>query len=634
MIVYGDPQFSLTIDAFAVHLRHQIFRTDPQSLDSLRTLLIQFGQWEQGLFDGAETNPLPADLLELSRRATNLAAKAFCHRWLIESGAAKPADHIENTLNRLSILLNHAETRNNLLLTIKVPEGFEFSGLFPEQYCASAIRWARHHATSTRTSALVVGIRSIGTTLSAVVSESLTALGWATKRISVRPFGHPFDRRAAIPAVNPKNFAHSLIVDEGPGLSGSSIVSVAEALRSAGFRSISFLPGHENGPGPAASNEVREQWERTPRFFTAWQRLRWRRQSLIDLLSSETERIWARRSMPQSAATPSDQRWRFVHDHALRSLFDTAADEPHETIPHMNDCSSGLWRQLAYRSETEWPAVATQFESTKFRFTDRYGNIVLWKFIGLGSLTSNSKDAAARKLSGLAAKGFTVQPLGTFRGFLATPWIEGLRLTQADAVDPTIQKNLGEYILAAAEPALSAEQKHASVSRLAEMLFGNTKEAFGETAAEQTRGWIEFANASEVPLAAGDGHLAPHEWISLSSGKILKTDCQGFACDHTTIGPQPLWWDVAGALIEWSLEAAEAEPLFTPLERANIRIDHSALSFYELAYAAFRMGLTSLAIAQTSDAAEHRRLQTSFYFYQNHLAKLLKVEAPDQRTAR
>lgn len=299
----------------------------------------------------------------------------------------------------------------------------------------------------------------------------------------------------------------------------------------------------------------------------------------------------------------------------------------------MNDCSSGLWRQLAYRSETEWPTVATQFESTKFRFTDRYGNIVLWKFIGLGSLTSNSKDAAARKLSGLAAKGFTVQPIGTFRGFLATPWIEGLRLTQADAVDPTIQKRLGECILATAEPALSAEAKRASISRLAEMLFWNTKETLGESAAEQTRDWIEPANTCEVPLAAGDGHLAPHEWIITASGKILKTDCQGFACDHTTIGPQPFWWDVAGALIEWGLEESEAKYLFSPLQHSGISIDHAALSFYELAYAAFRMGLMSLALTQTSDAAEHRRLQASFYFYQNRLAKLLKAEAPHHRSA-
>ena len=37
-------------------------------------------------------------------------------------------------------------------------------------------------------------------------------------------------------------------------------------------------------------------------------------------------------------------------------------------------------------------------------------------------------------------------------------------------------------------------------------------------------------------------------------GTIVKLDAGGHYADHTAIGPQPLWWDVAGAAVEWGLD--------------------------------------------------------------------------------
>src|SRR5213075_2967684 len=83
----------------------------------------------------------------------------------------------------------------------------------------------------------VIGIRNVGTTLSAVVAASLSASGTPAHRTTVRPDGHPFDRKLRLRTWQQqwlqnavKERARFFVVDEGPGLSGSSFLSVGEAL--------------------------------------------------------------------------------------------------------------------------------------------------------------------------------------------------------------------------------------------------------------------------------------------------------------------------------------------------------------------------------------------------------------------
>src|SRR5581483_1173657 len=92
--------------------------------------------------------------------------------------------------------------------------------------------------------------RSIGTSLSALVAATLKAAGWQTERFTVRPAGPPFARTVALPSAPVPNARHALIVDEGPGMSGSSLAAVAQALVESGFKPerISFLPGHDREP--------------------------------------------------------------------------------------------------------------------------------------------------------------------------------------------------------------------------------------------------------------------------------------------------------------------------------------------------------------------------------------------------
>lgn len=645
MIVFGDPQFCQEAEAFSRDLRELLEGIQPNSIESLRSLLIQLGQLEQALADAAVASQSNAlETLSDSRELTDLAALAFCSAWLNCSGTPIPAFDSTNALHQLAQKLADLSLPKEFPLTIKTPEGFEFYALYPEQYCASARKWARDYPEDE--AVLVVGIRSIGTSLSAIVSATLNLLGRKTFRLTVRPAGNPFERRVELPELSQARFRHALIVDEGPGLSGSSMAATAVALRSAGLQSIFFFPGHEGEPGSAASEKILQVWAETPRYLKRLDELNWNGLSLLENLSKKTSSIKssdAKGDLTSAAGADLEAPWRFIYSHAVRTLFGTSGNPRlPDSFDLIQDCSAGKWRQFAFRSTDEWPAVAPQFERMKFRCSDHEGHSVLWKFIGLGSWqpAGTHAETAAARLSRLAAKGFTVKPLENFQGFIALPWIEGARLTRAHAIDAHVLRRIGEYLLESSEPPLRTTEKNSAVARLAEMLFWNTKEALGDSLAEKTRPCANAALTADIQASAGDGHLAPHEWIfpdaapSSSPSNILKLDCEGHCTDHTVIGPQPLYWDIAGALVEWDLDFADAAPLLTPLRQAGLEINFEALRFYELAYAAFRMGLMFLSLAQTADAPEHSRVQSAFFYYQGKLATKLKAEALPHRSDR
>src|SRR5262249_5821936 len=87
----------------------------------------------------------------------------------------------------------------------------------------------------------VIGIRSVGSTLSAVVAAALWARGSTATRITVRPQGEPYARTIIFLREQVSWIQNALaadrdfvVVDEGPGFSGSTFLSVARALEAAG----------------------------------------------------------------------------------------------------------------------------------------------------------------------------------------------------------------------------------------------------------------------------------------------------------------------------------------------------------------------------------------------------------------
>lgn len=149
----------------------------------------------------------------------------------------------------------HSVARHRVEL--RVPEGFAFYAVYPEAYAIAARRLSLSGPPR------VIGIRSIGTTLGAMVAAALDA----APAITVRPFGDPFRRQVNLPAEAIESNVHYVIVDEGPGLSGSSFGAVADSLEARGvpLNRIAFIPSHAGEPGPRASDAHRQRWRRAQR---------------------------------------------------------------------------------------------------------------------------------------------------------------------------------------------------------------------------------------------------------------------------------------------------------------------------------------------------------------------------------
>ncbi|HLI82457.1 MAG TPA: hypothetical protein VKV17_00995 [Bryobacteraceae bacterium] len=160
------------------------------------------------------------------------AARGFERQMLLGQFEAGVADALCPDCDR--DLGDHVEPPEEI--EISVPEGFAYYALDPELYERAAARFVKAERPQR---VAVIGIRAIGTTLSAIVARRLRESGCAVARWTVRPRGHPWNRELRIDQALaqawrawPGLFA---VVDEGPGLSGSSFAAVSACLESLGI---------------------------------------------------------------------------------------------------------------------------------------------------------------------------------------------------------------------------------------------------------------------------------------------------------------------------------------------------------------------------------------------------------------
>ncbi|MGA0604795.1 hypothetical protein ACO2Q0_02240 [Phenylobacterium sp. VNQ135] len=271
-------------------------------------------------------------------------------------------------------------------LIVKEPEGYAFYAVHPEAYAAAArqVAWP--------SPPLVIGLRSIGLGLAAAVAEA----AGAQAMVSLRPVGAPFRREIRVSdALRRLLTTHEgpfAVVDEGPGLSGSSIGAVLAALEDLGAapERIVVFPSHDGEPGSEASSGIRRRWRAV------------------------------RKAAPTAAS--------------ITGLFDDLTGAP----DGIEDLSAGAWREGA-----RLPAFPQQ-ERLKFRLTTPSG-VYLAKFAGLGE-PGEAKLALARRLR--RDTGMTAGPIALRRGFLLSRWIEGA------AARPT-RSELTSYLrVRAQQPAL------------------------------------------------------------------------------------------------------------------------------------------------------------------------------------
>lgn len=457
-------------------------------LDLAREWLVFAGQIEQAVQD--EGGPREAADL------TSHAAKLFLTVRNGADGTDARAEFLDS-LARLQLPEDAA--------CFRIPEGFAWYALYPERYADAAECWAEQHRPAR---VLVIGLRSIGTSLSAVVAAVLARTGCeVTERLTVRPGGHPFERQASI-TISGKLPDAAIIVDEGPGLSGSSMAGVAEALVRCGVphEAITFFPGHGNGPGGEANAEVRRWWTRG--------------------------RCWV-----------------------------GAQDK--SVLPSLED--------------------------------------VQWQFAGFAAVNDDLETRAAmkrRRQARLAEKGFALPSPAEGAGWIALA-NEGQGPSRELATEDFLCGRLAPYIATAAFAPADERVIPDGLQRIVAALH----DCPGLAAAEDR----VLAGCLGLPLA-GDGRLAPREWMTLRDGRIIKRDATGADCEHDWAGPQTVLWDVAGAVIEWDLRDAVRERFLRCLaERHGISASTKALALHEAGYSSLH-----LARAQhRGDGADSARYEAS-----------------------
>jgi hypothetical protein len=559
MIVYGEAEWEADprglLRDIARRLR-DLSSTAGDRHDALRAELIRLGEVEAGLGDALcpdEDRILPK--LERLRRISVQLGRLFWRSWRgsVDHRARAEAAGISQQLSGLLDCPWPAQIR------LRPPEGYAHYALYPESYGEAADRVADETGCA---SAVVIGVRSIGTSLSAVVAGVLEERGIDVASWCVRPRGHPFARSLVVHSglsdawtAAARRGSLALVVDEGPGLSGSSFLSVEEALERAGFASggILLMPSWDAPAPPIAGAAARRRWEQ----------------------------LQKRPTVPVDA-------WR----------------RGERTAGAILDLSAGRWRQILLAGRC-WPAVQPQHERTKYLVSGEDGSRTLWKFAGLGA---HGGPRLARA-SALAEAGYVPSVHGLRNGFLVHDFAEGRPLRRRD-LDKNGANRMAAYIAfrARAFPTGRAVRLDA----LREMVRVNLEEGLGPgcgAAAERLlgdRGLLEHAGTVAV-----DSRMMPHEWLDTPAG-VLKTDAVDHADDHFFPRDQDPAWDVAGLAAEFAL-GAEGEGELANLVAQGARDPRLPLrvGFYAIAYRAFHLGYAELAMTALGqgdrDGARFRR---------------------------
>lgn len=454
-------------------------------------------------------------------------------------------------------------------------EGFAFYAVYPEAYLAAA----RAAPPGPRR---VIGIRSIGAPLAALVASATGAPLPAT----VRPRGEPFHRRVDVaPALlaewtagNSARLAPRIaIVDEGPGLSGSSFGAVADLLEDAGVspERLEWFPSHAGELGPAASDRHRARWPRLPRHVID-----------VDAL--------------------------VVHGGTLARWI---AELVGPLTRPLEDISAGAWRAKHFSSEADWPACVVHQERRKLLAHTRDATW-LARFVGLG----NAGERALSRARLLSRAGFTPEVAGLCHGFLVERWIAAvpLSITRLDRAGRLrMIERVGRYLGFRVRELAADAGTGASLDLLAEMVRRNATPALGAAPALPGSPARLGARVRRVEI---DGRLHAWEWLVGARGVLIKADALDHHAAHDLVGCQDITWDLAGAAVELALPLADQHRLAQITgETSGRAIDPELLAFMRPCYLAFQLGRHALA-ATWCGGSEAARLRAAAERYAAELA--------------
>jgi hypothetical protein len=437
-------------------------------------------------------------------------------------------------------------------LAVSQPEGFSYYALHPRDFSELA------EGLPEGSGYAVVGIRSVGTTLSAMITARMHRLGRHAQRMTVRPGGHPYNRTLQLTSRQmawvkklEENGSVFVIADEGPGRSGSTFLSVAEALREA------RVPAHR-----------------------------------IVLVGSHSP------DATSLCAHDAETRWREFHFVGAKRW----ACGRYEGLPYLG---GGEWRKVFMPGdESEWPACWPQMERMKFLSAD--GEQII-KFEGL---STHGKSVRARAQC-LAETGFGPHWDLSENGFVHYRKIVGRRLRAADVTRTDVERLAAYCALRSREFRCDRNTD----ANFADMIAFNLSVEFGEGVPFGE----DFV--SEAPVIT-DSRMGPHEWVRNQAGHLIKTDGVSHGDDHFFPGAVDIAWDLAGAAIEWKLSRDAERFLLETYRKQTGDNVRTRLQKYKIAYAIFRLGCCRMALPTTQGTTDETKLLAEIGRYRNVLRML------------
>lgn len=562
MIVYRDAS------------REEPTRAKLRRLDSLAAdgdaaaFLIELGELEQGVVDAL--HPHREGLRPAAVRLRD-AARAAGAAFLAARRGRAPGPHLDRAAESLAVLARGPLPRR---IRVMPPEGYVHYALRPIGYsdAARAYRAEVGHARASR--AVVLGVRSIGTSLSAVVAAELGS----TRTLTVRPRGETGARRVAADGAFTARLtrwaargADVLVVDEGPGATGETLQAVAGWLRTIGVpeERVALFPSHVWGM-PLAP-EARRRW-----FYRSW-----------------------KHTPPQA----DDRPVRLADRHGL-------------TRPE--NLSAGRWRSCV-PGALGAPACA-HHERVKYRARDAGGRRYLIRYAGLG----HWGRLAVSRAEALAAIGAGPPVAGSGDGFMLLHWLDGRPVRRDAAATVDFIDSVGRYVCARARRFRTG--RAVDPVPIVEMLLANGGEVFGRNAPGLAAAALRLERLPRREAVVPDARLQPHEWLRTADG-YRKVDAVDHGAGLRLPGPTDPAWDVAAAAVELSLDSPAAERLahrYAAAAGEPPAALAAAATAYRPACAAYGLGEASLSAREAPNDRDRRRLEAEAAFYRGALGRELR----------
>ena len=566
MIVFRKQEKLLNTRERLISIRKIIQNLDCGKPDhqAVVELLIEFAELESAVTDVfcMERDDLH-ELLSPLRELSILNGLLLYHSWVGK------AESLPLTIKRIQNLF---EKIMNLDLPksicIRVSEGFIHYGIFPETYARAAERF---HCNTQPSRVVCIGIRSIGTALSAVVGSVLQELGSKIDSLTLRPRGHPFDRKILLSdklefflkSLSDKN-AYYLVIDEGPGLSGTSLCATAQKLSELGIEDsrIVLFPCWEPDGEDFVSEIAKKRWGLHAKYSTTF------------------EEVW-------------------LNSDKLNSVLPS---------PNIQDISAGNWRSILFQETAQSPAVHHHHEQRKYLSVEN-GHRWLVKFAGLGRYGRIKRD----RLATLASTGTVPPPVGFAHGFLVTPFHNGRPFLPGSVIRKDFIHTIADYLAFIHHSFSNGER--VSSDEMLQMIRTNIHEGLGEE-------WVRRIDTMDfrrcfddsIPVQI-DGRMFPHEWICTENGYI-KADSVDHHIDQFFPRTQDSAWDLAGTCIEFGFDRNQKDYLIDRFQSlTKDRYIRWKLPFYSIAYLAFRLGYSSLcseSLGTSEDGIKFTRMSERY----------------------